>query len=169
MTDLPGQIPSFHEPFINPNDGNKITRTWYRLLGALTKLSGVLAQPILVGTNPFFVGGELNSGSTLEAASIPAGTLLGNSSTIAAAADIVPIDSSLSLDGSLGVASIAGFSLLGNAGSVAAQPGAIAIGPGLTLLPTTPPQLSASSGGGGGPPGSTDLTAAQVLSWWRGA
>lgn len=162
MADPPGQIPSFHEPFINP-EGNKITRTWYRLLGSLTKQSGMLAQPIRVLTNGFFVSGDLNSGSTLEPVTIPPSTLLGNGTTIAAAAGSVPIDSSLSLDGTLGVAKLAALSLLGNAGTVAAQPGQIAIGAGLELLDTTPPQLVVT----GSDPSTTNLAGAQTLSWWR--
>lgn len=162
MADPPGQIPSFHEPFINP-EGNKITRTWYRVLASLTKQSGQLAQPIKVGTNSFFASGDLNSGGTLEAMTIPPGTLLGNSSANEEAAGTVSIDSSLSLEGSLGIAKLAGSSLLGNAGSVAAQPGEIAIGVGLELLNTTPPQLAVK----GADPSTTNLAGAQTLSWWR--
>ena len=158
--------PSPREPFTDRQ--GFITHTWYRLISSLTGNSGQLAQPIVVKPNSFFVSGPLDSGSTLEPNAIPSGTLLGNSSGEQADATPQETDTSLSLEGGvLGIAPIPAMSLLGNAGSVVAKPGEIMIGANLTILPTTPPTLAAT-GGGSGPPGSTDLTAAQVLSWWRG-
>jgi len=162
MTDTPGAIPSPHEPFINP-DGNKITRTWYRVLQALTKNSGQLSQPITVKSNSFFVSGGLNSGGTLEPVTIPSGELLGNSSGSAAAASPQSVDPSLSLSGGvLALAKLAAGAILGNAGTVAQIPSELRIGAGLTIVPGSPPSLEVSSGG------PTDTTAlAQTLSWWR--
>src|SRR5579859_601672 len=169
MTDTPGAIPSPHEPFINP-EGNRITRTWYRVLQALTKNSGQLAQPIVVKSNSFFVSGDINSGGTLEPATIPSGTLLGNSSGADAAASDQFVDPSLSFNnGTLSVAQQAADTLLGNPTGSTAVPQAIQIGAGLLLTPGSPATLSTqSSGGGGGSGGGPDLTAAQLLSWWRG-
>lgn len=164
MADQPGAIPSPNEPFINP-DGNKITRTWYRVLAALTKQSGQLSQSITVKENSVFTStSSLNSGGTLEPVAIPSGSVLGNSSGSNAAASPQSVDSSLSLEnGTLGLAKASPLSLLGNAGSVAATPvGNIAIGSGLTLVAGSPPTLEAT---GGSTTDTGDL--AQVLSWWR--
>lgn len=159
----PGQIPSPHEPFTN-KDG-VMTRTWYRVIAALTKNSGSLAQPILIPPNSFFVSGSIDSGGTLEPNTIASGSLLGNSSGSPAAASPQSVDSSLSLSGGiLGLAKLAAFSLLGNPASVAATPSGLTIGAGLAVIHTVPPQLVAT---GGSSPGNPDLTAAQVLSWWR--
>ena len=75
---MAGKIPSPHEPFVNAQ--GVITRTWYRVLNSFGQNSGVLSEPIVVKSNSFFQSGGLNSGSTLEPATIPSGTLLGNSS-----------------------------------------------------------------------------------------
>lgn len=162
MALTPGAIPSPHEPFTNPQ--GVMTRTWYRVIAALTKNSGQLAEPILIKPNSFFVSGPLNSGGTLEPNAIASGSLLGNSSGVNAAATPQTIDSSLSLnDGRLAIAPLPAMTLLGNANGVAAIPSDIVIGSGLTVVPTTPPQLVVTPVAGG-----NDLTAAQVLSWWRG-
>ena len=166
MADTPGGVPTYKEPITDPK--GVTSRTWYRYLIGLGKLSGKLAQSIVVMPNSFFVSGTLNSGDSLEPNAIPGGTLLGNSSGSLAEATPQEIDTSLSLEGGLlGIAPIAAMSLFGNAGSVVAKPSEIVIGANLTILPTTPPTLAAS-GGGSGPPGTSDLTSAQVLSWWRG-
>lgn len=135
------------------------------MLNALSKLSGKLANPIVVPANSVFQSGSINSGDTLTPATMANGTLLGNSSGSDAAATPQTVDGTLSLDGdALGLAKQAPGTLLGNTGSVAAQPGAIGIGTGLTVTPGTPPVLSVVPGGGSTTP---DLTGAQVLSWWR--
>jgi len=162
MVETPGAIPSINESFINP-DGNKITRTWYRVLQALTKNSGQLSQPITVKSNSFFVSGDINSGGTLEPVTIPSGELLGNSSGTAAAASPQTVDPSLSLSGGvLALAKLPGGAVLGNAGNVAAIPSELLIGAGLTIVAGSPPILEVSSGG---PSNTTAL--AQTLSWWR--
>jgi len=162
-------FPSFAEKLTHPQNGG-VTRTWYRVLDAIQKLSGQLATPITIPANSFFQSGSLNSGGTLVPATVASGTLLGNSSGTEEAASPQTVDSTLDLSGGeLGVAPQAAMTLLGNVGSVVAKPGPISIGQGLTVdASTTPPTLSAGSGGGA-PPGVTDLTAAQLLSWWRGA
>lgn len=179
MAETPGVIPSPHEPFITLEQpaagaGNsavpqgRITRTWWRVLNGLNSLSGKLAAPIVVPKNSVFNEGTLNSGGTLTPTGIASGTLLGNSSGIDEAASSQSVDSTLRLEGGeLGIATIGAVSLLGNAGSVAAQPSGIGIGAGLTVTATNPPTLAVVGGGGSGPPGTTDLTAAQLLSWWR--
>lgn len=159
----PGTTPSPQEPFTNPQTG-VMTRTWYRVINALGKNSGQLAQPITVKPNSFFVSGDLNSGGTLEPNTIPPGTLLGNSSDLAADASPLTLDPSLSINnGSLAVAPIAAMSILGNAQSAPAIPTGLAIGSGLSLVPGSPPILSVVPEGSAG----TDLAGAQTLSWWR--
>lgn len=168
MALTPGQIPSPHEKFTDPTTGG-VTRTWWRVLNSLGKLAGTLASPITVPANSVFKSGTINSGSTLEAETIASGTLLGNSSGTDEAASPQNVDGTLELEGgALGLAQQAPLTLLGNVGGVAAQPGPVAIGSGFTISPTDPPTLSVGSGGGGGPPGAVDLTAAQLMSWWRG-
>ena len=157
----PGSIPSPHEPFTNKE--GVMTRTWYRVIAALTKNSGALAQPILVKPNSFFLSGDLNSGGTLEPATIPTGSLLGNSSGSAADATPQGIDTSLSLNGGkLGLARLAPISLLGNAGATEAIPSGLSIGPGFTIVGGNTLAVQAAT------PGGLDLAGAQTLSWWRG-
>ena len=156
-------FPSFAEKLTDPKTG-AITRTWYRALVAAQKLSGQLATSITIPANSFFQSGSLNSGGTLAPATLASGTLLGNSSGTEEAASPQAVDSTLDLSGGeLGVAPQPALTLLGNVGSVVAKPGPIAIGAGFTVAATDPPTLSVGGGGAGG----ADLTAAQLLSWWR--
>ena len=163
MASSPGTTPSPQEPFVNPQTG-AMTRTWYRVINALSKNAGKLAAPITVKPNSFFVSGDLNSGGTLEPNTIPPGTLLGNSSDLLAAASPLELDPSLSLNnGSLAVAPILPMSILGNAANDVATPGAIVVGSGLTLVPGSPPVLNATTNSSAG----SSLAGAQTLSWWR--
>lgn len=159
----PGQIPSPQDPLIGP-DGKTMTRTWYRVIAALTGNIGKLATSIIIPPNSFFTSGSLNSGGTLEPQTIPTDTVLGNSAGVDAAAAPQAVDASLSLNGGkLSLAEAPAQTLLGNAGTVATVPEAISIGQGLSLSPTVPPTLSAV------PPSlDASFAFAQTISWWRG-
>ena len=164
MALTPGQLPAQNEKFVDPTSG-LVTRTWYRVLSSLGKVSGQMASPITVAANSFFKPGPLNSGATLEPQEIASGTLLGNSSGTDSAATPQGLDPSLELTGGLlSVTKIPAGTLFGNGGTVSAAPGEVAIGQGLSLVPGTPPTLEAA---GASTPGTTNALA-QTLSWWRG-
>ena len=155
--------PTGHEPFVDTTTG-KMTRTWNRIVIALMKGAGTLSTSIVVKPNSFFQSGDLNSGSTLEPASIPTGSLLGNSSGSLTDASPQAVGPSLLLNnGTLEVAPLEASSLLGNPTGSEAIPSAILIGNGLRVQGTnSSPVLNVVAGEDG-----TDLAAAQTLSWWR--
>lgn len=159
-----GGIPAYSEQISNPQGA--MSRTWYRFFGSLGKVSGQLAAPIVVPESSFFEGGTLDSGSTLVPNTIPAGTVLGNSSNANAVAGPLPIDASLSLNGGkLAIAVQTADTILGNPGPGAAIPEEIFIGTGLTLqMVGVSWVLNVIPDG----PAGTDLAGAQILSWWRG-
>jgi hypothetical protein len=127
------QIPQPREPILDGRGG--LSRTWYRFLNTLGAASGMLAAPITVPNNSIFISGTLNSGSSLEVAPFPPGTLLGNENDVAAPPGTIVVTGGLMLstDG-LTLAELPVNSLLGNASQTkAAVPGAIKLGSGLSF------------------------------------
>lgn len=120
------------EPLVDST--GKITHAWFRALSGLFGNSGTVATPLVVAPSVFLNEGTVSSGGTISSPDLPAGTLIGNSDTIAGQASTLDIGPSLLLSaGTLSVAPIPAGMLSGNSGTAAAPPGPIEVAGNLIL------------------------------------
>lgn len=152
MAQIPGILQP-REPFLDGKgvpgkpETQGISRPWWRFFDDLKRLAGKLAQPIVIPPNNILVSGDINSGSTVEIAALPAGTVLGNGTNIAAQPAPVAIGGGLQINaGGLAAADLAALSLAGNPNNTVGPPQTVKIGENLILVAGT---LSAPNPGGG--------------------
>ena len=122
-----------HEPMVDGQ--NRPTRTWWRFFDSIKNQSGTTATPLQVKQSLFLSETTVSSGGTISSPDLAPRTLIGNTDTVAASAEAVPIGASLSTaSGSLDVQPVAGLSLYGNGGTIAATGSSIAISTNLQFV-----------------------------------
>ena len=145
---MTGKAPlSPREPLVDQQ--GRPTRSWWRYLTDNIANIGTLQTPLVVKSSVFLTGGTFTTGGSIEPATIPAETLIGNAGGAAAVPEAIALDATLGINaGMVGLAKQAAQTVLGVGGSVTAQPGPLQLGGNLSIINSNTLTDNGSSSGG---------------------
>lgn len=131
---MTGKAPlSPREPMVDQN--GRATRSWWRYLTDNIQNIGTTQSALVVKSSALLLGGTISSGGTIEAADIPASTLLGNAGVVAGVPEALALDVTLGINsGAVGLAKQAAQTVLGVGGTATAQPGPLLLAGNLSII-----------------------------------